>query len=128
MPAPVKSVTLADPPIIHAKYFQVSIPVLTLELGFFTQVSGFSAQVDVLEYPEGGINDFVHRLPSRIKQGNITLKRGITSEKSLLAWFNQTVVKVQQTDMSIRVLDYEGNVVQTWSFRNAYPVKWTGSD
>jgi phage tail-like protein len=125
--APTK-VTEANPPVTHAKYFTVTIPALTLELGFFTQVSGFSAQVDVLEYPEGGINDFVHRLPSRIKQANITLKRGITSEKSLLAWFNQTVVKVQQTDMSIHVLDYEGNVVQTWSFRNAYPVKWTGSD
>src|SRR3954471_9366672 len=103
------TVTEANPPITHGKYFKVSIPALTLELGFFTQISGFSAQVDVLEYPEGGINDFMHRLPSRIKQGNITLKRGITSEKALLNWFNQTVVKVQQTDMSIHVLDSEGN-------------------
>ena len=38
----------------------------------------------MLEYPEGGINTFVHRLPTRIKQGNITLKRGVTSEKALL--------------------------------------------
>jgi phage tail-like protein len=127
-PAPAKSVTLADPPIIHAKYFQVSIPVLTLNVGFFTQVSGFSAQVDVLEYPEGGINDYVHRLPSRIKQGNITLKRGVAKEASLLEWLQQSVVKVKQTDLSIKVLDFEGKPLQTWSFRQAYPVKWTGSD
>jgi phage tail-like protein len=117
-----------NPPILHAKSFSVSIPVLTLEIGLFTQVSGLSAQVDVMEYPEGGINTFVHRLPTRIKQGNVTLKRGLTSEKALLQWFEASVVKVQPTDMSIQLLDEVGNTVQSWSFRNAYPVKWTGSD
>src|SRR6201991_2071300 len=117
-----------NPPIQHAKSFQVTTPTLTLEVGLFTQVTGLSAQVDVMEYPEGGINTFVHRLPGRIKQGNITLKRGITTESAMLSWYEQTVVKVQPTDMSIRILDFEGNAVQTWSFRNASPVKWTGSD
>jgi phage tail-like protein len=125
--APAK-VTEANPPITHAKFFQVSIPVLSLQLGFFTQVSGFSSQVDVMEYPEGGINTFVHRLPGRIKQGNITLKRGITTEKALLQWFEKSVIKVEPCDLSIGILDYEGKPVQTWSFRNAYPVKWTGTD
>ena len=101
---------------------------LTLEVGLFTQVTGLSAQVDVMEYPEGGINTFVHRLPTRIKQGNITLKRGVTKEKALIEWFQKTVVKVQPADLSINVLDETGNTVQAWSFRNAYPVKWTGSD
>src|SRR3954470_9461314 len=110
------TVTEASPPITHGKYFKVSIPVLTLELGFFTQVSGFSAQLDVLEYPEGGINNFVHRLPSRIKQGNITLKRGITSETALLAWFEQTVTALKVSDMSIQLLDYQGKQpIQTWA-------------
>ena len=81
-----------------------------------------------MEYPEGGINTFVHRLPTRIKQGNITLKRGVTKEKALLQWFQSTVVKVQPADLSINVLDELGNTMQSWSFRNAYPVKWTGSD
>jgi phage tail-like protein len=70
----------------------------------------------------------VHRLPTRIKQGNITLKRGITTEKALLQWYEQTCVKVQPTDLAIHVLDSEGKTIQTWSFRNAFPVKWTGSD
>jgi len=128
MSGPTRPPTLADPPVIHAKYFQVSIPVLTLNVGFFTQVSGFSAQVDVLEYPEGGINDYVHRLPTRIKQGNITLKRGVSKEASLLEWLAKSVHSAQPTDLSIKVLDFEGKPLQTWSFRQAYPVKWTGSD
>src|ERR1700754_2029608 len=118
-----------NPPIQHAKSFQVTTPTLTLEVGLFTQVTGLSAQVDVMEYPEGGINTFVHRLPGRIKQGNITLKRGITTEKALLEWYEKTVVKVQPCDLAIHILPYEGTEpVQTWSFRNAYPVKWTGTD
>ena len=121
-------VTEANPPVSHAKYFEVKIPALTLGLGFFTQLTGLSAQVDVLEYPEGGNNAFVHRLPTRIKQGNITLKRGVTNEKALITWFNASVVKVQPTDLSIAVYGYNHEVVQNWSFRNAYPVKWSGSD
>ena len=116
----------ANPQVQHAKAFSVSIPTLTLEVGLFTQVTGISSQVDVMEYPEGGINTFVHRLPTRIKQGNITLKRGVTKEKALLQWFQSTVVKVQPADLSINVLDELGNTMQSWSFRNAYPVKWTG--
>lgn len=125
---PASGTSDVNPPVQHAKSFSVSIPSLTLEVGLFTQVSGLSAQVDVMEYPEGGINTFVHRLPTRIKQGNITLKRGVTKEKALLEWFEKSVVKVQPTDLSINVLDELGNTVQSWSFRNAYPVKWTGSD
>jgi phage tail-like protein len=129
MSAPaVAKVTEANPPVTHSKYFQVTIPAINLNLGFFTQVTGFSSQVDVMEYPEGGVNAFVHRLPTRIKQGNITLKRGITTEKALLQWYEQTCVKVQPTDLAIHVLDSEGKPVQTWSFRSAFPVKWTGSD
>jgi phage tail-like protein len=125
---PASGTADVNPTIQHARSFQVTIPTLTLEVGLFTQVTGLSAQVDVMEYPEGGINTFVHRLPTRIKQGNVTLKRGVTSEKALLEWFQASVVKVQPNDLSITVLDEQGNTVQAWSFRNAYPVKWTGSD
>ena len=124
---PASGTADTSPPIQHAKSFAVTIPSLTLEDGLFTQITGLSQQVDVMEYPEGGINTFVHRLPTRIKQGNITLKRGVTKEKALLQWFQSTVVKVQPADLSINVLDDLGNTMQSWSFRNAYPVKWTGS-
>lgn len=125
---PASGTADTNPPIQHARSFSVTIPTLTLEVGLFTQVTGLSAQVDVMEYPEGGNNMFVHRLPTRIKQGNVTLKRGVTSEKALIQWFQASVVKAKPTDLSIQVLDETGNTVQTWSFPNAYPVKWTGSD
>ena len=125
---PASGTSDPNPPIQHAKSFSVTIPALTLEVGLFTQVTGLSSQIDVMEYPEGGNNTFVHRLPTRIKQGNVTLKRGVTKEAALIQWFQASVVKVQPTDLSINVLDESGNTVQAWSFRNAFPVKWTGSD
>jgi phage tail-like protein len=108
--------------------FEVTVPALNVHVGFFTQATGLTAQVDVLEYLEGGRNDMVHKLPSRIKQGNITLKRGVTTEGALLAWFKATVVKVQPTDLTIKLYDSASQPQRTWSFAQAYPVKWTVSD
>ena len=102
---------------------------LNVTLGCFTQVTGFSTQVDVLEYAEGGQNTFVHRLPTRTKQGNITLKRGvITDEKALIDWYQKTVVEVQPVSLIVTLNDTENKRIRTWNFRNAYPIKWTGGD
>jgi phage tail-like protein len=108
--------------------FEVTVPTLNVHVGFFTQATGLSLQIDVLEYLEGGRNDMVHKLPSRVKQGNITLKRGLTTEHALLAWFKASVVDVEPTDLAITLYDSEGNPQRAWSFAQAYPVKWTVSD
>jgi phage tail-like protein len=108
--------------------FAVTIPTLNVQVGFYTQLTGMSAQVDVMEYPEGGVNDYVHKLPGRIKHSNITLKRGVTNEAALLDWVKKTVVEAEPTNMSVSLYDSEGAIIQTWSFANAYPVKWTGPD
>jgi phage tail-like protein len=112
-------------PQIH---FEVKVPSLNVKVGFFTQVQGLSGQVDVMEYPEGGLNTYVHKLPSRIKYGNLTLKRGLTDETALFAWFQQSVVEVKPTAVSLTLYDSEGEQVRAWSFDTAYPVKWTGPD
>jgi phage tail-like protein len=120
---------LADRTLLfHQSRFEVKIPTLQLQVGYFTQVQGLSAQVDVMEYPEGGRNDFVHKLPTRIKHTNLTLKRGLTKEGALLKWFYQTVVAADQKEMTLTLYDQEGEPIQTWSFAGAYPVKWTGPD
>jgi len=125
---PAKPTTLADPPVTHAKYFEVKLGQTT-PLGFFTQVSGISMQMETMDYPEGGVNNFVHRLPGRIKQGNVTLKHGIVkSETVLFEWSQKALGSIVGSDMSVNVYDYDGHVLQTWSFRAAYPIKWTASD
>jgi phage tail-like protein len=125
---PITTATANRDVLTPQVHFEVTVPALNVHVGFFTQATGLSSQIDVLEYLEGGRNDMVHKLPSRIKQANITLKRGVTTEGALLAWYKATVVKVQPTDLTIKLFDSESTTQRTWSFAQAYPVKWTVSD
>src|SRR3954466_7790703 len=115
--------------VTQAFNFDVKLLGLDVQLGFFASVTGFSSQVDVLEYPEGGQNTFVHRLPTRVKQGNITLKRGVISDSSLLDWYQKTVVEAKSVSLQISLLHIDTmRPVRVWNFIDAFPVKWTGSD
>jgi phage tail-like protein len=75
---------------------------------------------------EGGSNDFVHKLPTRLKYPNIVLKRGVTHEDALLKWFWDSAQAVQRKEMTITLMGPGSKPVRSWAFLNAYPVKWTG--
>jgi phage tail-like protein len=112
----------------HSALFKVEFQGLEVKEGYFASVTGFSSQTDVLEYPEGGQNTFVHRLPTRIKQGNITLKRGVVPDSALLDWYQKSVVQAEPVTLVLTLLDTRMKPVRVWSFINAYPIKWTGGD
>src|SRR3954447_18548275 len=112
----------------HSALFKVQFQGLTVSDGYFASATGLSSQTDVLEYPEGGQNTFVHRLPSRVKQGNVTLKRGVIPDTVLLDWYQKSVVQAVPVTLVLTLLDTAGKPVRVWSFINAYPVKWTGGD
>jgi phage tail-like protein len=107
--------------------FKVSLP--SGSLGTFREVSGIGVEVETMDYPEGGNNEFVHRLPVRLKFQNVVLKRGITHQRALLDWFNQTRasgVEAKWGTVTVTLMGPRAEAVQTWSFKEAYPVKWTG--
>jgi phage tail-like protein len=112
----------------HSALFKVQFQGLTVADGYFASVTGFSSQADVLEYPEGGQNTFVHRLPTRVKQGNITLKRGVIPDSVLYEWFQKSTVQVEPVTLVITLLNTAMQPVKVWNLINAYPVKWTGGD
>jgi phage tail-like protein len=94
----------------------------------FTEVSGLSIEVSTEEYPEGGNNDYVHKIIGRTKIGNVTLKKGVTKSRDFLKW----VIEVSQgkfirKNISIVMYDLQGKFVQRWNFIEAAPVKWTGA-
>jgi hypothetical protein len=95
--------------------FVVEIDSLTV--GGFSEVSGLVVEVETEDYQEGGVNDYVHKLPKGIKYPNLVLKRGITDSDELWKWHEDVVL-----------LDSEGNVKRTWTFEDVYPIKWTGPD
>ena len=63
-----------------------------LEAGRFHEVSGLSVEVEVIEFSEGGNNNFIHKLPGRVKYPNIVLKRGFTGDLALYNWANAKVL------------------------------------
>ena len=56
-------------------------------MGYFLSCSGLEAEYETYPYSEGGLNSFVHQLKGRMRYGNLTLTRGVTTNKSLLEWF-----------------------------------------
>ncbi len=105
-------------------HFRVELP--NAKLGYFRECGGLTVEVEVKEYMEGGQNGFVHKLPTRLKYPNVVLKRGVTDSNTLMAWAQQSVVKAERVEMTLRLVGPDGQVVQSWAFANAYPVKWTG--
>jgi phage tail-like protein len=110
-----------------------STPAIWFELdiqgqsvGYFTEVTGLSAEVETLTYSEGGMNEFQHKLPTRVKYPNLVLKRGMTTKAELQKWFQKSHTQAERTGIRLSMLDNAGTRIRTWSFVNAFPVKWTG--
>src|SRR5215210_5902627 len=92
----------------------------------FFELSGLSGEMETLSYNEGGRNDRVHRLPTRMKHPNLVLKRGVTSLTELEKWFDAVSGNPEQTTVTLTMYDEGLNRIRGWQFHSAYPVKWTG--
>ena len=115
----------ATPDPMPASFFRVDVGET---IGYFTECTGLAMEYDVMEYSEGGVNDFVHKLRGRMKFPNLVLKRGLTYEESFFKWFLACREKTERRELSITMLTQQGEPVRTWSFAGAFPVKWTGPD
>jgi|SRR5471032_1505068 len=97
----------------------------------FTDVSGLEAEVEIEEIKEGGENAYIHRVPGRIKFGNLVLKRGILVRGSQFADWCQQVLqptafsRMHCHDLNISLLDAAGDPLLTWHCMRAWPVKWS---
>jgi phage tail-like protein len=101
-----------------------------VEVAGFCECSPITVETETMDYPEGGLNTMVHRLPVRTKVSNITLRRGLDPGQDLFRWFMQTLDgKTERRNVTISVYGPKGSApVEEWHLRGAYPVKWTGPD
>jgi phage tail-like protein len=98
-----------------------------IKTAVFTEVSGLQVETTVMEYEEGGHNDFVHRLPGRTKVSNLTLKRGMTKSNEFHKWCLQVMQgTITRRNISVIMYDAKGRELMRWNFIKAYPVKWVG--
>ena len=99
--------------------------------GYFTEVSGLGSESEIIEQKvtnEKGI-EIVKKIPGRLKWGDITLKRGITSSLDMWNW-RRKVEEGKVTDArkngSIVMFDQELQEKARWNFVNGWPTKITG--
>jgi phage tail-like protein len=105
--------------------FKVEV-VPDLFIGEFRECTGLSMEREILEYAAGGNNDFVYKLPGRVKYPNLVLKRGVTYQTELIAWFRDMHAGPEQSIVTVTLLDTQGQQARVWAFKQAYPVKWAG--
>jgi phage tail-like protein len=102
------------------------LEITGLPIGAFREITGLQMEREILEYTEGGVNDVVHKLPGRVKYPNLVLKRGVTNQDELMKWFWQTQQTPERKDVTVKLVDPAMEVMRTWAFKQAYPVKWIG--
>src|SRR5690606_12673664 len=110
--------------------FRFRVEVEGIEQAGFSEVSGFDASLDVVEYREGTDVITPRKLPGLAKYGNITLKWGATETMDLYDWIQDCIVEgtVERKTVTIIAIDEEGEDVATWQVLEAWPTKYTAPD
>jgi len=107
--------------------FNFAVEIEGLMVGGFTRVSGLEASLETESYAEGGVNGFVHQLPTRAAPSRLVLEHGLTANSSLWNWFdNAARGVVQRCNGTVALLDRRQIPVMWWNFRGALPVRWSG--
>ncbi len=134
MAPPAGSHALVDPTTV----FNFGLEVGNVMVAAFTEVTGMSAQMEVFEYKEGGLNEHTHKFPGRTSFGNVTLKWGMTDDQELWDWYLKTLQWTssgsgENPRRDVSIVAFAGKsgsgtkpTSGRWNLVGAFPVKWTG--
>jgi phage tail-like protein len=72
--------------------FNFLVEIESLLVGGFSEVRGLEVETEVEEYREGGVNEYVEKLPGRSRYpSNLTLQRGLTDIETLWRWHQEVI-------------------------------------
>lgn len=119
---------MADDPLVS---FNFAIEVSGIISGYFTEASGLGSEHEVIEHKVMGESgqEKVMKIPGRLKWGDITLKRGISSSMDMWEWRKMVVdgqVESARRNGSITMYDQEGGEIARWNFERGWPSKVSG--
>lgn len=117
----VPGVEAADPK--PSASFELTIPGLLAAK--FHSVDGLSSESEIIEYRDGSSGATL-KIPGRVRYGDITLKRGVTSDGSLAAWralAESETGAIERKNGTIVVFDKTGRPVARYSFSQGWPSK-----
>lgn len=117
------------------KKYNYRLEIDGIDQAAFSEVSGFDASVDVIEYREGTetINS-PRKMPGLTKYGNVTLKWGMSESLSFYEWVSGIssgetgTAEDRVKDITIYLQDDAHNDIANWTFFNAWPCKYTAPD
>ena len=110
--------------------FKFLLEIEGLIVAGFTEVSGLQVETEPFEYREGGLNEYVHRLPGPTRHPNLTLRRGLTDFDNLWRWqrdVSRGIVKRRNGSLLL-FGDLGAQGIWRWNFSDAYPVRWVGPE
>jgi phage tail-like protein len=109
--------------------FRFMVSVDGINYAAFTEFTLPSLQIETQEIKEGGQNAFSHKLPVRVTFGSATLRQGVSDNFDLLKWYMDMLhgdVQAATRQVNVIMFSTSQQPLMTWTFRNAYPVKWGG--
>jgi phage tail-like protein len=111
----------------HVSYLFV-VELDGFEIAHFAEVSGLSAENEIVDIKEGGLNYLVHKFAMRTKFSDITLKRGYVNNPLLFHWFEVSAhaTRTYRMNGSIIMLGRNGQEACRFNFYRAIPLKWEG--
>lgn len=108
--------------------YRFSVEIQGIVVGGFSEISGLTAETEMEQYIEGGLNSYTHKFPKHTRYHNLVLKRGMAYSDDLINWYRDCISgKIVRRNGAIILYSRAGEVLRSWSFIEAYPVKWTGA-
>ena len=95
----------------------------------FTEVSGLGYSLEVIEKEVSGATHSLKKMAGPIDYDEMELSRPINTSMELYTWCQECAdAQVQRKDGSLDLLDETGAQVASWSFKQAWPMKYSVSD
>ena len=96
----------------------------------FQSVGGLNVEYDTESIKEGGENRHEHKLPTRTKFSDLSLKRGMLTDSTVINWVKKALFdrEFKPVQIIITLLNPEHQPLKTWKVNNAWPRKWSISD
>src|SRR5215470_18891799 len=90
--------------------FHFAVEISGLQVAGFSEVSGLQAEIEVQEYREGGVNEYIHKRAGPTKYAsNLVLKKGIADSTALWSWYCDVMRgKIERKNLSVVLLDSAG--------------------
>jgi phage tail-like protein len=106
--------------------------LITAAIGYtvagFSECTGLDATVEIMDYREGGVNDYVHRFATRATYSNLVLKHGMVAlDDHLWDWHYDWVQGIgTRKDGLVFLMDDTQTPQKIWRFKSGIPTKWVG--